>query len=109
MITEEREEALFVEACLEIIKNPEHHTNVETFCKQYHIDRCKLTSGKLFSTYTRTFNMLMIGMAQLASFDEYIALCTFYAVLNYHVANSYDGTPEAILRAHEGSPINRKR
>ena len=108
MISEEREEVLFVEACLEIIKNPEHKTNVEKFCKEYHIDRNKLTSGKLFSTYTRTLNLLMIGIAQIASFEEYISLCTYFSVLNYYVANSYDGTSEAIINAHAGSPIKKK-
>ena len=36
-------------------------------------------------------------------------MCYRFAKLTYQVANREDGSPEAIIRAHAGSPIKRKR
>ena len=109
MITESDIEAFFAETVLGIIKNPVHNTNVNTFCSEYHIDRNKLTSKQVFSMNNRTLFRLMMGIAQLASLKEYLIMCYRFAKLTYHVANREDGSPEAILRAHAGSPIKRKR
>ena len=35
--------------------------------------------------------------------------CMKFAIITYYVANCYDGSPEAILQAHKGSPMSRKR
>jgi hypothetical protein len=109
MITESDIEAFFAETVLGIIKNPVHKTNVNTFCSEYHIDRNKLTSKQVFSMNNRTLFRLMMGIAQLASLKEYLIMCYRFAKLTYQVANREDGSPEAILRAHAGSPIKRKR
>lgn len=109
MTTEKEIENYFAEAFLSIIKNPAHETNVDTFCHEYHLDRTKLTSKNFFSMYNGSLFRLWLGIAQLASVKEYILLCIRFAVLTYRVAQSTDGTPEAILRAHAGSPIKRKR
>lgn len=108
MITEANIEAFFAEIVLGIIKNPVHKTNVNTFCSEYHIDRNKLTSKQVFSMNNRTLFRLMLGIAQLASLKEYLIMCYRFAKLTYHVANREDGSPEAIIRAHAGSPIKRK-
>ena len=108
MITESDIEALFAETVLGIIRNPDHNTNVNTFCSEYHIDRNKLTSKQVFSMNNRTLFRLMMGIAQLASLKEYLIMCYRFAKLTYHVANREDGSPEAIIRAHAGSPIKRK-
>lgn len=52
---------------------------------------------------------LMIGIAQLGTFVEYMWLCIRFAVITYRVANMEDGSPEAIINAHAGSPIKRKK
>ena len=108
MITERDIEVFFAETVLGIIKNPVHKTNVNTFCNEYHIDRNKLTSKQVFSMNNRTLFRLMLGIAQLASLKEYLIMCYRFAKLTYHVANREDGSPEAIIRAHAGSPIKRK-
>ena len=109
MITEKDIEAFFAETVLGIIKNPVHQTSVITFCREYHIDRNKLTSKQVFSMSNRTLFRLMMGIAQLASLREYLIMCYRFAKLTYRVANREDGSPEAIIQAHAGSPINRKR
>ena len=108
MITESDIEALLAETVLGIIRNPDHNTNVNRFCSEYHIDRNKLTSKQVFSMNNRTLFRLMLGIAQLASLKEYLIMCYRFAKLTYHVANREDGSPEAIIRAHAGSPIKRK-
>lgn len=109
MTTEKEIERLFAELVLDVIKNPANKTNIDTFCREYHIDRRKLTSKKVFSINNRTLFRLMLGLAQLASFKEYFMLCINFAIITFCVANSDDGSPEAILEAHTGSPINRKK
>lgn len=109
MTTEKEIETMFAEAVLDIIKNPAHETNVDTFCREYHLDRTKLTSKRLFSFSQSSMYRLMTGIAQLGTLMEYIWLCLRFAVITYRVANMEDGTPEAILRAHAGSPIKKKK
>ena len=109
MITETDIEAFFAKVVLGIIKNPAHKTNVDTFCSEYHINRNKLTSKKVFSMKNQTLFRLMMGIAQLASFREYMYMCFCFALYTYHVANRDDGSPEAIIHAHKGSPIKGKR
>ena len=109
MTTEKEIEKCFAEAFLSIIKNPDHKTNVDTFCHEYHLDRTKLTSKNFFSMYNGSLFRLWLGIAQLATLKEYIMLCLRFAIITYRVAQSTDGSPEAILRAHEGSPIKRKK
>lgn len=108
MYTEKEVERKFSEAVLDIIKNPAHETNVITFCQEYHIDRNKLTSKRLFSLNQSSMCRLMIGIAQLGTLMEYICLCFRFAVITYRVANMEDGSPEAIINAHAGSPIKKK-
>ena len=69
MITETDIEAFFAKVVLGIIKNPAHKTNVDTFCSEYHINRNKLTSKKVFSMKNQTLFRLMMGIAQLVSFS----------------------------------------
>lgn len=109
MTTEKEIETSFAEAVLDIIKNPAHETNVDTFCHEYHLDRTKLTSKRLFSLNQSSMCRLMIGIAQLGTFVEYMWLCIRFAVITYRVANMEDGSPEAIINSHAGSPIKRKK
>lgn len=108
MTTEKEIEALFAELVLGVIKNPVNNTNIETFCKEYHIDRTQITKRKVFSMSNRTLLRLMIGLAQLVMPRDYFMLCIYFAIITYTVANADDGSPEAILKAHAGSPIKRK-
>lgn len=109
MITEQDIEVMFAEIFLGIIKNPANKTTVETFCSEYHLDRNKLTSKKFFSMCNGASFRLWMGIAQLADIKEYLQACMKIAIITYFVANSCDGSPEAILQAHKGSPMKRKQ
>ena len=109
MITEADIEASFAEEILGMIKNPQYNTNVATFCQENHLDRNILTSKKLFGMTNRTLFRVMLGIAQLVPFGDYVNMCIRIANITYKVAEREDGSPEAIKRSHAGSPIGRKR
>jgi hypothetical protein len=51
----------------------------------------------------------MLGIAQLVSRVEFVNMCMHIAYITYDLAESEDGSLEAIKRSHAGSPIGRKK
>ena len=109
MKTEKDIEELLAEELLDMIKKPKYDTNVETFCKEYHLDRANLTSKRLFSMKNRTLFRIMLGIAQLVPFKDFVKMCIRIAKITYGVASKDDGSAEAIKQAHAGSPIGKKK
>ena len=109
MKTEKDIEESLAGVILGMIKNPENKTNVKTFCKEYHLDRKRLTSKKLFRMTNRTLFRIMLGIAQLVSFNDFKEMCLRIAEITYGVASKDDGSAEAIKQAHAGSPIGKKK
>lgn len=109
MITEAEIEVSLAEEILGMIKNPEYETSVAKFCQENHLDRTNLTSKKLFSMKDGTLFRIMLGIAQLVSFNDFEKMCMRIARITYGVAERDDGSPEAIKRSHAGSPIGRMR
>ena len=109
MISEADIEVSLAEEILGMIKNPLYKTSVATFCQENHIDRTNLTSKKLFSMKDGTLFRIMLGIAQMAPYDDFKNMCIRIAHITYGVAEREDGSPEAIKRSHAGSPIGRKR
>lgn len=108
MINETDIESLMSEVILGIVKNPDYETNMKVFCEENHIDRNKITAKKIFRMLNGSLFRLMMGIAQLASLKDYLTMCIRIALITYCVATMDDGSPEAIKKAHEGSPIKRK-
>lgn len=108
MISEADIEVSLAEEILGMIKNPLYKTNVATFCQENHLDRNTLTSKKLFSMKDGTLFRIMLGIAQMAPFNDFMDMCNRIACITYEVAERDDGSPEAIKRSHAGSPIGRK-
>ena len=108
MFTEQEIEKLMAEVILRTVKNSAFSTNIKDFCAENQIDRGKLMAKKLFRMLNATLFRIMMGIAQLVSFEEYMTMCIEIALITYHVANLEDGSPESIKRAHMGSPIGRK-
>jgi hypothetical protein len=109
MYTEKEIEAFLADELLGVIKDPKNDTTVEKFCQEYHVVRHRLTSKKLFSMTDRTLFRIMLGIAQLASREDFVEMCIRIANITYQVASMDDGSPEAIKQAHAGSPIGRKK
>ena len=109
MTTEAEIEATLAEVILSVIKDPKYQTNVTTFCQENHLDRTNLTSKKLFSMKDRTLFRIMLGIAQMVLFNDFLKMCIRIAHITYGVASMEDGSPEAIKRSHAGSPIGKKK
>ena len=108
MFTEQEIEKLMAEVILRTVKESRYSTNIKDFCAENQIDRGKLMAKKLFRMLNATLFRIMMGIAQLVSFEEYMTMCIKIALITYSVANMEDGSPESIKRAHMGSPIGRK-
>lgn len=108
MFTEQEIEKLMAEVILRTVKESKFSTNIKDFCAENQIDRGKLMAKKLFRMLNATLFRIMMGLAQLVSFEEYMTMCIEIALITYSVANMKDGSPESIKRAHMGSPIKRK-
>ena len=82
--------------------------SIKAFCEENHIARERMTSNFLMLNNGTTFRTMM-GVAQAATLEDYLTMCLRIAFVTYYVAHLEDGTPEAIKKAHEGSPIGKKR
>ena len=107
-MTEKEIEVLMTEEILRVVKNPAYKTNIEVFCNENHIDRGKFSSKKMFSMTNATLFRIMMGIAQLVSLEAFLTMCIRIALITYLVSNMDDGSPEAIKKAHSGSPIGKK-
>ena len=107
MIKENQIESLMAEFILGVVKNPENETTVKVFCEETHINRDMVTKKKFFRMRNSTLFRIMMGIAHLSSLEEYLTLCLRFAIITYCVAHLDDGSPEAIMKAHSGSPIGR--
>lgn len=109
MILESDIEELMAGEILGVIKDPANKTSVEVFCRENHIDRNKITSKKMFKMKNGTLLRIMMGVAHLVSLEAYLTMCIRIAIITYYVSNKGDGSAEAIMKAHEGSPIGKKK
>lgn len=100
-------EKLMTQIVLDVVKNAKD-TTVKVFCEENHIARERMTSN-FFTLKNGTLFRIMMGIAQLAPLKEYLDMCIRIAIITYLVANQDDGTAEDIKKAHEGSPIGKKR
>ena len=107
-MTEKQIESIMAEEILDVVKNPVYKTNLEAFCNENHIDRGKFTSKKMFRMTNATLFRIMMGIAQLVSLEAFLTMCIRIALITYFVSNMDDGSPEAIKKAHSGSPIGKK-
>ena len=106
---EEKVLAELFEIVLEVVDNPKDRRRKSRISKNYHISRNVLTPEKLPRTNQVTFFRLMIALSQEAEMKEFNDMLEKMKYLTLEVAEMEDGTPEAIIKAHEGSIIGRKK
>ena len=110
MITEQEVMRKLSEIILDVVNNPKYPGRKSRICKNYHISPNVLTPEKLPRTNQFTFFRLMMGIYQEVPHDqEYYDMLEKMRRLTLEVAEMEDGTPEAIIKAHEGSIIGRKK
>lgn len=100
----------FAEIILDVVNNPKYPGRKARICRMYHISPNVLTPEKLPRANNRTIFRLMLGLAQDIPFEqEYHEMLEKMKYLTLEVAEMEDGTPEAIIKAHEGSIISRRK
>ena len=109
MITEQEVMRKLSEIILDVVNNPKYPGRKSRISKNYHISRNVLTPEKLPRTNQVTFFRLMIALSQEAEMKEFNDMLEKMKYLTLEVAEMEDGTPEAIIKAHEGSIIGRKK
>lgn len=92
---------------VDVVKNAKDGS-IKVFCEENHIARERMTSN-FFTLKNGTLFRIMMGIAQLVPLQEFLTMCIRIAIITYYVANQKDGPAEAIKKAHEGSPIGKKR
>lgn len=98
------------EVILSVVNNPEYPGRKTRICKNYHFSPSTLTPEKLLRSNGATFFRLMMALAQeLPHEQEYHEMLEKMKFLTLEVAEMEDGTPEAIINAHAGSIIGRKK
>ena len=97
------------EIILSVVNNPKYPDLKDILVNEYHISRRMLTPKKLFKSGNATFFRLMVGIIQNVSKDEYTKMLNDIRDATVDFAELEDGSPEALIKAHAGSPINRKR
>ena len=95
---------------LSVVNNPEYPGRKTRICKTYHISPGALTPEKLLRTRSDTFFRLMMALAQEVPHEkECLEMLEKIRDFTFKVAEMEDGTPEAIIKAHEGSAVGRKK
>ena len=98
------------EMILSVVNDPKYPGRKTRICKMYHISPGALTPEKLLRMNGTTFFRLMMGLAQEVPHEqEYHEMLEKLKYLTLEVAEMEDGTPEAIIKAHEGSAVGRKK
>lgn len=97
------------EIILSVVNNPKYPDLKDILVNEYHISRRMLTPKKLFKSGNATFFRLMVGIIQNVSKDEYTKMLNDIRDATVDFSELEDGSPEALIKAHAGSPINRKR
>lgn len=109
-MTEQEVMRKLAEIILDVVNNPKYPGRKSRICKNYHISPNVLTPEKLPRTNQFTFFRLMMGIYQEVPHDqEYYDMLEKMRRLTLEVAEMEDGTPEAIIKAHEGSIIDRQK
>jgi hypothetical protein len=98
------------EIILDVVNNPKDPGRKSRISRIYHISPSTLTPEKLHRTNYATLFRLMMGLAQEVPCEQEIhEMLEKMKYLTLEVAEMEDGTPEAIIKAHEGSIIGRKK
>lgn len=98
------------EMILSVVNDPKYPGRKTRICKMYHISPGALTPEKLLRTRSDTFFRLMMALAQEVPYEEEChEMLEKIKNFTFEVAEMEDGTPEAIINAHAGSIIGRKK
>lgn len=108
-MTEHQVRLKIADIVLGVVNNPMYPDRKARICKYYHISKRMLTREKLLDMKGSTYFRLMLAIAQMVPYEEYDDMLARQRELTLSIAEMEDGTPEAIIKAHEGSRIGVKK
>lgn len=97
------------EIILSVVNNPKYPDLKDLLVNEYHISRRMLTPKKLFKSGNATFFRLMVGIYSRVTEKDFQKMLDDIRDATVDFAELEDGSPEALIKAHAGSPIGRKR
>lgn len=97
------------EIILGVVNNPTHPGLKDLIVKEYHISRRLLTPRHLMRCNSITFFRLMTGMYNYLPEKVFDKMLEDIKNKTKSFAELEDGSLEALIKAHAGSPINRKK
>lgn len=96
------------EVILGVVNNPKYPDLKDIIVNEYHVSRRMLTPSKLLRIGSVTFFRLMVAIQQNVTEKEFEKMLDGIKQKTVTFAELKDGSPEAIMLAHAGSPIHRK-
>lgn len=100
----------FYEIILDVVNNPKYPGRKARICKNYCISPNSLKAEKMVRGNNSTFFRLMAGLSlEAPQENEFFEMLDKMKYFTIEVAERLDGTFEAIIKAHEGSIIGRKK
>ena len=96
------------EVILALVNKPKYPDLKDILVKEYHISRRMLNPEKLLSMGGVSFFRLMMALYQNVTEREFKMMLDAIRDKTVMFAELEDGSPEAVILAHAGSPINRQ-
>lgn len=97
------------EIILSVVNNPAHHGLKDLLVKEYHISRRMLTPRNLLRCSSTTFFRLMSALYQILPEKEFDKMLDDVKKKTKSFVDLDDGSLEALIKAHAGSPIRKKK
>ena len=108
-MSETQIEEKIAEIILDLVNKPNYPDLKDILVNEFHISRRMLTPKKLFKSGNATFFRMMLGICSRVTEVDFQKMLDDIRDATVDFAELEDGSPEALIKAHAGSPINRKR
>lgn len=108
-MSETQIEEKIAEIILDLVNKPNYPDLKDILVNEFHISRRMLTPKKLFRSGNATFLRMMLCFCRYVSEKELDKMLDDIRDETKSFADREDGSLEALIKAHAGSPINRKK
>lgn len=108
-MSETQIEEKIAEIILDLVNKQNYPDLKDILVNEFHISRRMLTPKKLFRSGNDTFFRLLLGLYCNVTKKEFHDMLDDICNETITFAELEDGSLEALIKAHSGSPINRKK
>ena len=97
------------EIILSVVNKPNYPDLKDILVNEFHISRRMLTPKKLFRSGNATFFRMMLGICSRVTEEDFNKMLNDIRDKTVDFAELEDGSLEALIKAHAGSPIKKKK